>query len=1678
MRTRAGSYGAAVLIGVLNLGVFSPQPARAGQPEQLEKLGTAARHRREELLDYKAGPAARWAVGGEKQAALLEKLQAAARRQSRASSDKPASQAQLAPQGWREKLQRLSRQQPQLSKPPAYFPAPKVAATQQADEDAGGPVALTYDTGELAGQLLPLGDVDGYQFEGQLGEVLDIALSSGEFDAYLELEYEGEVVAVDDDGGEGTNSLIDDFTLPASGTYLVRVHAYSDAGAGAYTFSVSEGGAPVVYQGTLAQGLADHTLDQAGSIYLYLLTVDQLSQVQVRLNSEDFDTFLSLYAGSAPEDRTEANLLGVDDDGGGGTNSLLSQPLEAGTYLVEVRAFSAGDTGAFELELVSTPLGADEDSAGPVTLELGQTLAGGLFPQGDTDAYVFDAAAGDVIDLSLESEDFDAYLELMISDEAIAVDDDGGEGTNALIDDFVIPTSGTYLVVVHAYSDAGEGRYTVGATRQQAPWTLIGQLEPGPVSGLAEQSGVLEQGGAIHIYTFTLSQLTQVQLELNSEDFDAYLTLYAGQGLEDLSPENQIAADDDGGGSLNALLALPLEAGDYLVEVRSFDREATGVYILSLQQAVLGADEDQAGSIALSYGVPLSGGLFPAGDIDLHSFAGQAGEVVDISLESEDFDAFVELEFAGELIAVDDDGGEGFNSLISGFVLPFGGAYGVRVHALGDEGTGAYRLGVDDVTPPISANTQVGTGSLSGQISEVGQLQLYPFALDGPAAVEIELLSDDFDAFLSLYRGGGVADRSAENLLAEDDDGGEGVNSRLELLLPAGQYLIEARPLISGTTGSFTLQLSAEAVADDEDQSAEPSLLAGQAREGRLSPAGDVDTYILDGTAGQVVAIGVESEDFDPYVELVRGDEVLAADDDGGEDLNSLIGEYALPFTGAYQVRVHSYADQGAGAYTLSLQSGSDLLVLNTAIEPGNYTGQLSAEGQLQFYPFRLQDRAQVQLGLSATRYALSLALYQGAVLADRQAANLVGSARALAAGEQAQFTQELPAGNYLLEVGTAQEGQTGAYSLSFKTAALQEARDRVSLVSGQLNQTPLAPFSPTLKLSPGAKISGQLEVEVENTHPRSEIFQLVLVQSWGERQTGYRAIEGRVLSGSTRHSVGVDLAAPQEAGTYHLIVAAAAEPAAADIASGTHWESGVAPRWGDGDDLAAWSSQRLEQAIQQGWVEVEWFENYRTQIGACAVEVVVEEPEPASTGPVALDFDAGQGDQGLRRYEGASPGQTIQVQLHVEDAPGISGWGLQLQFNPDQLRYVGSSFAPGTFIPGLVPLVAEAAGQVEVGGAVLGSAASNSGSGLLGSLSFEVLPGFSASTTLRATQISFRTLDQGRIKQSIQAVGTISGGSQEQTGPISMDFDLAAGDQQQRQKDGVRAGDAVQVQLNVQGAPQMKGWSARLEYDPTQLRYVSGSFAPSLFIPGLVSLVGEKEGRVDLGGTVLGSGDGSAGDGALGTFSFEVLNGFSSSAELVISRISFNTTASGEVAQETHAVATLSAQAALPADFDGNGAVDFSDFFLFADHFGQSEGEAGWDASYDLSGNGEVDFSDFFLFADNFGREAQAKLLALARQLLGLPREARLEQNYPNPFNASTQIRYQLNEPALVVLEVYDLAGQRIRTLEAGVQEAGMYQVAWDGRDGAGAVVASGIYFYRLSAGDFTQVRRMSYIR
>lgn len=99
--------------------------------------------------------------------------------------------------------------------------------------------------------------------------------------------------------------------------------------------------------------------------------------------------------------------------------------------------------------------------------------------------------------------------------------------------------------------------------------------------------------------------------------------------------------------------------------------------------------------------------------------------------------------------------------------------------------------------------------------------------------------------------------------------------------------------------------------------------------------------------------------------------------------------------------------------------------------------------------------------------------------------------------------------------------------------------------------------------------------------------------------------------------------------------------------------------------------------------------------------------------------------------------------------------------------------------------------------------------------------------------------------------------------------------------------------------------------------------------------------------------------------------------------------------------------------------------------------------------------------------------------QLESMPKKFMMLQSYPNPANPETWVPYRLSEEASVRVEIYNISGQIVRTLDIGAKEAGNYvnrerAAYWDGNNNAGEAAASGIYFYAIRAGSFGATGRM----
>ena len=200
-------------------------------------------------------------------------------------------------------------------------------------------------------------------------------------------------------------------------------------------------------------------------------------------------------------------------------------------------------------------------------------------------------------------------------------------------------------------------------------------------------------------------------------------------------------------------------------------------------------------------------------------------------------------------------------------------------------------------------------------------------------------------------------------------------------------------------------------------------------------------------------------------------------------------------------------------------------------------------------------------------------------------------------------------------------------------------------------------------------------------------------------------------------------------------------------------------------------------------------------------------------------------------------------------------------------------------------------------------------------------------------------------------------------------------------------------------------------------------------------------------------------------------------------------------------------------SDVNADGRVDVADLILISNRIGQS---AFGDSHLDINSDGIITIADLVYAAQYLGESSEAAAptrivmpeelayktvqgwieharleddgtaafwegLAKLEYLLTLiiPEETALLHNYPNPFNPETWIPYHLSQPADVTLTIYAIDGKVVRHLDLGHQAAGYYQdksraAYWDGRNAVGERVASGLYFYTFTAGDFAATRKM----
>lgn len=159
---------------------------------------------------------------------------------------------------------------------------------------------------------------------------------------------------------------------------------------------------------------------------------------------------------------------------------------------------------------------------------------------------------------------------------------------------------------------------------------------------------------------------------------------------------------------------------------------------------------------------------------------------------------------------------------------------------------------------------------------------------------------------------------------------------------------------------------------------------------------------------------------------------------------------------------------------------------------------------------------------------------------------------------------------------------------------------------------------------------------------------------------------------------------------------------------------------------------------------------------------------------------------------------------------------------------------------------------------------------------------------------------------------------------------------------------------------------------------------------------------------------------------------------------------------------------------------------------FGMTDGVASFDGTAwkvytiadGLAGNSvwgiAVDSDNVKWFLTDGGRicSFDDRTLTSVEESAKTPESINLRGNFPNPFNPSTTIKFSIGYENQVAIDIYSIAGQKIKTLINGRLAVGIHSVVWNGKDEAGTAVSSGTYFYRMVAGNLTQTRKMTLLR
>lgn len=664
------------------------------------------------------------------------------------------------------------------------------------------------------------------------------------------------------------------------------------------------------------------------------------ADVTINMASNDFDAYLVLTDATG-------TVIAEDDDSGGRLDAQITTTLPRdGTFTIiatSLRAYRSNGqfsaTGNFTLTLtgagnnqVATPVPFNPTMVPtptiafntpeptftptpspftPVEPDLAGTIGygdsiGSTIPQNYAQQrYLFSGTAGDVVEITLISADFDGYLFLYDSAGAILTQDDDAAGDRNPRIVYTLPTTGDYIIGADSFGNV------VGINPAFGVFTLTLMLQGtgGPIEPVetltvtleVPDDGELDLGETVNnnftsevqerVYTFTGTAGQIVTFALSSVDVDTYLILRDVEGTV-------IAENDDMAGSLNSQIG-PFQ----LAEDSTYEVVATTYSYVYSGEFINGAftlTATETVPTVIEYADLNEGILSADGDTSIaYAFEGTTGEVVTIDLTTLSYSLYIQILGPNGTVNQTTAGG---NALLGPVVLPTDGLYVVIVSSYDLFEPSDFSFVVSTIEPlPITYDEPV-----TNTFSEENTIYVYTFEGAIGDGVDVVVSSAGaVDTRITLTAPSG-------NAIAFDDDSGVGFDPELMgvVLTEDGTYSLLVQPYIKGDSGEFTVAVNASSsMALDEE-----SLIV------RLSDKTLRGVGIFEGVAGETVMLSVRviaGAENEPYITVTQGEEVLAVQSIGS--VKRLILELEIPADGPVQVSVEDF-NYGSAVIEFSIE--------------------------------------------------------------------------------------------------------------------------------------------------------------------------------------------------------------------------------------------------------------------------------------------------------------------------------------------------------------------------------------------------------------------------------------------------------------------------------------------------------------------------------------------------------------------------------------------------------------------------------------------------------------------------------------------------------------------------------------------------------------------------------------